>query len=303
MDDASPPPAGAGEPRDPSLEALQAWFGRAISRPLPETYGGNPLGVSAPELLAEGEAWVRGRKDRKDQAEQTGEKGQAGLSGFERLGVYNEQYWFRLIGIMQGEYPCAVHLIGLKPFNAWCMRFLSAHPPSSPYLARLDDEWPAFLAREYREPDREAVLEAVAVDRAFSRAVDAPDGLPLPAEAAALADLPLRLAPHAAVLALTFDFPAYRALCLADESLERRFELEAAPLNLLIWRGRDMLLWQKPLAAAARKVLAELREPARLAEAFDRLEGSLTPAERGELEANLPAWFAEWAREGVLARA
>ena len=281
----------AGSAADPaaggSLEALQAWFGRALGRPLPEAYSGNPLAAGAPELRAEGDALLRGG---------------AGLSGFDRLGLYNQQYWFRLIGILQGEYPCALHVLGLRPFNAWAVRFLSAHPPSSPYLARLDDGWAAFLEREYRGPERELLLEAVAVDGAFSRAVDAPGGDPLPREAAALAAAPVRMAPHASVLALGWDFPAYRALCLADESLEQSLSPAPGRCDLLVWRGADGVLWQKRVSAAARKALSALRAPVRLEDAFARLEAELAPGENEELAANLASWFEEWAREGILVR-
>lgn len=271
-----------------SLDDLQAWFGRAISRPLPEEWKGNPLARSAPELAAEGDALIQGR---------------GGLGGFERVGVYNQQYWFRLISILQEEYPCAVHLLGLKPFNAWAVRFLSSHPPASPYLSRLDAEWPAFLEREYAGADRAAVLQGVAVDRAFSKAVDAPEGRSLSGAGGDLMAARLGLAPHASVLELGWDFSAYRALCLEDGSLERRIPLEGGPRWLAVWRGEEGGLWQQAIPAAAGRVLSELREPATLEEAFARLEGRLDAEEQAALEAGLAGWFAEWTRAGILSLA
>lgn len=291
-------------PAHPSLEDLQAWFGRAISRPLPREYGGNPLAESDPERVAEGDVLLRGR---------------GGLSGSGRLGLYNQQYWFRLIAIMQEEYACAVHVLGLPAYNAWAIRFLADHPPASPYLSRLDAGWPGYMAREYRGADREAVLQALAYDRAFSRAFDAPDGLPLPGDRGAApvagaasggpgpvpdpAALRLRLAPHASAVRLTFDFPAFRPLCLADASLEEAIPLAPGGTPMVIWRGQDLVLWQKPVSEAACKVLEALGAPAALPEVFARLEGRLTPEEEGELVANLTSWFAEWTREGILSGA
>lgn len=333
-DPAAAPGAGSG-----SLDDLQAWFGRAISRPLPKEYSGNPLAGSAPELAADGNALIHGR---------------GGVSGFDRAGIYNQQYWFRLITIMQEEYACAVHVLGLKAYNDWAIRYLAAHPPASPYLSRLDAEWLDFMAREYRpsgsggDPDREAVLQALAYDRAFSRAFDAPDGLPMPGEVAsphpgdaspqsaavaasgavraasdpadlahpatpdhpatppAPADMPLLavcLSPHATVVRLTYDFPAFRPLCLTDASLEQAIPLHPGGSPMVIWRGRDLALWQKPVSEAACKVLEALAAPAALPEAFARLEGALSPEEEEELVANITEWFAEWTREGILCRA
>lgn len=299
MGEAEGDPESEGRPgaEGPSLADLQAWFGRAISRPLPADYRGNPLAAGSPELREAGDSMV---------------KGAGGLSGFDRVGIYNQQYWFRLISVMQEEYPCAVHVMGLKAFNARVIRYLDAHPPSSPYLARLDEAWPGFLREDYREPNREAALQAVDYDRAFSRAVDSPDGRPLGSATAGGVvrhgeagfkdpmTLRLALAPHASALNLDWDFPAYRPLCLADQSLEASLDPEPARMRLLIWRGVDGALWQKPLSAAAWKVLRELREGVTLPEAFARLEGHLDAGERAELEAGLAGWFAEWTREGIL---
>jgi hypothetical protein len=126
------------------LAELQKWFGSSISQRLPEEYPGNPLAVSRPELQAVADAHL---------------KGKGGLSGFSRLGIYNQQYWFRLISIMQSEYTCTVHLMGLSTFNLWVIRFLEMHPPSSPYLAQLDAAFPAFLEANYtsQSPSRTSV--------------------------------------------------------------------------------------------------------------------------------------------------
>lgn len=285
------------KPEKNELAELQAWFGRAISQPLPTEYPDNPLAVSSPDLESEADARLNGK---------------GGLSGFGRLGVYNQQYWFRLITIMQGEYPCAVHIIGLREFNQWVIRFLQAHPPASPFLANLDADFLTYMGREYGAADSEAVLQAIAYDRALSKAFDAPEGLSLAAAAGTDPGDPvsvmtimsqrLALAPHVAVLRLGYDFDAYRALCLGDESLEESFELKAleAESCLVLYRDADFDLAQEPVTAAALAVLQEFRAPSLLAEAFERLEGRLSAAEQSELETRLASWFQDWVARGWL---
>jgi hypothetical protein len=273
--------------KKPGMAELQAWFGKAIARPLPGKYRGNPLEISAPRLAGQAAArlWTRG-----------------GLSGFDRLGIYNQQYWFRLITIMQQEYPCAVHLMGLRRFNDWAVRYLEAHPPASPYLSLLDAAFPSFLEKNYRGKNRKQVLQAVAYERAFSKAVDAPAGEPLTARAAAaVMSLPLRLAPHATPLRLDWDFMAYRAQCLEDESLEKRFALKPGKPGasfIMVYRDAAHAMRQAPLAPAAYRVLGEMREPATVPEIFARLEGKLKKAEQAALEKNLTAWFKDWVAMG-----
>jgi hypothetical protein len=275
--------------------ALQAWFAEAVRKPIPLDFEGNPLAAAAPGLREAGDALLRGS---------------GGLSGFERLGVYNKQYWYRLLSVMQSDYSCAIHLMGLRTYNGWAIRYLADHPPSSPYLSRLDEGWPGYVEAHYRGADREAVVQALKFDRAFSRAFDAPEGRPPDPEVDPMA-LRLRLAPHVTVLALDWDFPAFRARCLADGSLEERIPLEpwedaesgGGTRRMAVWRGRDLALWQKPVSPAAAKALGALAEPATLDEAFGRLEGDLTEGEEAELEANLAGWFGEWTRDGWIVTA
>ncbi len=278
-----------GNRRQSSLKRMQAWFGKAISTPLPPEYGGNPLAISAPRLRPKAEAFLNAKH---------------GLSGFDRLGIYNQQYWFRLLTIMQDEHPCAVHVLGLHPYNDWAARYLSAHPPSSPYLSLLDAEFFRFMDKNYRGRNRKAVLEAIAHDMAFSRAVDAPAGkTPAPGDFASgrLDAVKMRLAPHVTPLRLSFDLAAFRAACIRDESLEKRIALKRMASCAVVYRHAFLPRW-KPISRAAYKLLTELRTPGTLRNIFSRLEGRLSARERKELEAHLQEWFREWTALGWLSR-
>ncbi len=270
------------------LADLQVWFGNGISQKLPDVYAENPLVISRPELQAEADELLNSK---------------GGFSGFERLGVYNQQYWFRLITIMQSGFTCAVHLMGLRSFNQWAIRYLQAHPPASPFLADLDSAFPGFMEANYRETNRESVLQAIAYDRAYSVAFDAPVGIVLTGSGADFGEVisrRLRLAAHVSPLRLTYDFAAYRALCLPDESLEGIFELAPLDSCLVVYRSDDLDILEQPLTVAAWAVLSEFRAPTLLTEAFERLEGKLSPAEQSQLEAGLSAWFQDWVVRGWL---
>ena len=269
------------------LNELQAWFGAGIATPLPDEYPGNPLELSAPGLANEAEARLRTKGP---------------LGGFARLGVYNQQYWFRLVSVMQSDYTCAIHLMGLKAFNDWAVRYLTAHPPSSPFLADLDRDFPAYLAVEYAGPERDAVLQAVAYERALSQAFDAPDGATVAASGLApeaLLEARLLLAPHATPLHVDWDFAEYRSRCLGDESLEAAMDPPLrASADLMIYRDADLQVTKIEVPAAA---LALLRAfPGTLPEVFARLEGTLTPDDEAALARELPGWFQAWSANGWL---
>lgn len=273
--------------KPPGLADLQAWFGRLIATPLPDRYAANPLETSAPDSAAEADARLRPK---------------SGMGGFARLGVYNEQYWFRLVSVMQADYACTIHLMGLKTFNDWAVRYLTAYPPASLFLADLDKDFPAFLEAAYRGPNREAVLQGAAYERALSRAFDASAGTSL-ADAGlgpgALTTARLRLAPHVTALHLDWDFAEYRARCVQDESLEA----EAGPPNplsadVVIHRSTGLEVLRAQVSPAALALL--LAFPGTLAEIFAKLEGALAPGDREELERGVEAWFRAWVAEGWL---
>lgn len=293
------------------LVGFQKWFGGEASRPLREEPARGPHLRSAragAKRAREADARLRTAQ---------------GLSGFERLNVYNRQYWFRLVSILQEEYPCAVHLLGLDAFNTWAVKYVHAHPPASPYLADLDAAFPAFVGRRLRAGHgvtaprslrgaawRAAVREALAYDQALSRAMDAADGLPGggPAggrspgapDSAVLASSTWRRAAYVTPLWLHWDFPAYRALCRADESLSERFPLARtgrAGRGVCLHR-HDGTVYEKPLSRAEFLVLDALAVPRTLDQVFRTAARRATPRDLTAMERGVGSWFRAWTERG-----
>jgi hypothetical protein len=267
------------------LKDFQRWMGRANARPLLPGNATVPRGVDGASLELEANARLRSR---------------GGMSGLERLEVYNRQYWFRLITILQEEYPCAVHVIGLDAFNGWVIRYLDAHPPASPYLATLDAGFPEFVRKRYRGRNRDAVLEAVAYDRALSRAFDAPEGAAPTKRAATDPKTRWTLAAHVSPLWLHWDFATYRALCREDEALTGKFPLKRLGKNgkgLCLHRFENTI-YEKPLTRAEFLLLDALTKPRTLAQVFRAARAGkhrATAREKAEMERMAGAWFREWA--------
>jgi hypothetical protein len=265
-----------------ALADFQRWFGRASSRPLLPGNATRQSGVDGPSLRREAEARLRSR---------------GGMSGLERLEVYNRQYWFRLITIMQEEFPCCLHVIGLDAFNAWVIRYLDSTPPDSPDLADMDREFPAFLRRRYRGKNREQALGAAAYDKALSRAFDAPEGaagLPPRASVKAMhAGTVWTLAAHVTPLWLQWDFATYRALCLEDESLTARVSLRRRVHGMCLHR-HDNTLYEKKISRAEFLLLRALEKPRTLAQVFRAAGKDATARDLGAMERKVTAWFRDW---------
>lgn len=110
----------------------------------------------------------------------------AQLTATERLGIYQRQYWMRLLNVLQEQFPLTTRLLGAWFFNQYAMRFLLEQPPRAHDLGAAVDGFEAFFARELRvDPvphapagptlPRMALLEAAALDAGFRRVFIAPE--------------------------------------------------------------------------------------------------------------------------------
>ncbi len=67
------------------------------------------------------------------------------LSSFERLEIYNRQYWFRLISAVSEDFPTLSALLGQHRFDSLILTYLNENPPTSWTLRDLSGKLPSFL--------------------------------------------------------------------------------------------------------------------------------------------------------------
>jgi hypothetical protein len=70
------------------------------------------------------------------------------LMPIDRLALYNEQYWFRFLTLMQDDYPLVSRFMGLWEFNKWVSLYLDEEPSKSVYLQILGKGFAAYLAKQ-----------------------------------------------------------------------------------------------------------------------------------------------------------
>jgi hypothetical protein len=83
------------------------------------------------------------------------------LTSFERLEIYNRQYWFRVIGAVAEDYPALNAVLGSKRFDALVLAYLQENPSTSFTLRNLGAKLPDWLARH---PEFTGVRHLLAVD-------------------------------------------------------------------------------------------------------------------------------------------
>lgn len=229
------------------------------------------------------------------------------LTAFQRLEIYNRQYWFRLLDCLYEDYPGLCALLGQPRFHRLLIAYLTKYPSTSPDLRHLGQRLPAFIAESpaHTAPHQALALDMARLEHAQAVAFDAADRRPITARQLAAASpetLRLDLQPHATLLALHYpvddivirlmrdhlraDTSAARSdpSAQADQSNQpprqhrpaMAHRVRPEPVHLLIYRA-DHSVYFKRLSASQYTILSQLAAGRTLAESLAPLEQNTAP--------------------------
>lgn len=135
-----------------SLFDLQVWFAKLITAPIEKSDAAH-IPLFAPELIGE----IRDRIAPGPE-----------LTSEERLGIYQQQYWWRLLNISQEIFPSLVRLFDYEDFNRLIAEpYLLKYPPHDWFLSNLGADLPKWVESHYRENDALLVLHLSRIDLAY----------------------------------------------------------------------------------------------------------------------------------------
>jgi hypothetical protein len=164
------------------------------------------------------------------------------LTSFERLEIYNRQYWFRIISSMCDDFEGLRSLLGDKQFHKLVTAYLIEHPSTSFSLRNLGSKLESWLGahREYVSGVEKLAVDFVRLEWAE---IDVFDSAALPAVSAADLlrmghDPLLRLQPYIRLLELSA--PVHDLLLTIRERRRERVkdgEDENAPVRKLSARS------------------------------------------------------------------
>jgi hypothetical protein len=238
------------------------------------------------------------------------------LSAFERLEIYNRQYWFRILGALAEDFPAVRAVLGAKRFEALSVLYLSAHPSRSFTLRNLGSRLPAWLERHPQQAGRRyrLALDVARMEWAFVEAFDSAEREPLTVEQIAILDGDSRLAlqPHLQLIALSFPVDDLvlelhrRQKRQTSEAGVKREGEEEHPVELPRLRPRptwlaahrvDLSVYYRRLEREEFQMLSALRQGVLLARAIELgFVDSRIPAKRQAQKVN--QWFGTWAELG-----
>lgn len=179
---------------DPSpLLDIQHRMAAAVMHPLTQSYAMPRRRRDGASNMAEAEAIIRPNER---------------LTSFERLEIYNRQYWFRLFSSFEDDFPGLEAILRRAKFDRLMREYLTACPSASFTLRNLGSRLESWLNAhpEHIEPNVELTLDMARLEWAHIEAFDAEEHPRLKAgQLAAIGeDSVLRLQPYLRLLALKY---------------------------------------------------------------------------------------------------
>ena len=165
----------------PELHALQRRMAAAVMQPLTRQEQMRRRNANNRSMETEASAFIK-PNDR--------------LSSFERLEIYNRQYWFRLFSSFEEDFPGLKSIVGARRFEKLMRAYLEAHPSRSFSLRNLGSSLVTWLKDnpEYTKPMSDDAIAMAALEWAHIETFDNEKQPPLTAEEIASIDDTSRLA-------------------------------------------------------------------------------------------------------------
>jgi hypothetical protein len=281
-----------------ALQELQHRMAKAVMQPLTSREQMRRKNFAGQSNAAEADQFIR-PNDR--------------LSSFERLEIYNRQYWFRLFTSFEEDFPGLQAVVGRKRFQSLMRAYLEAHPSTSFSLRNLGAQLVNWLDDNpaWTEPDSELALEMARLEWADIEAFDNARWPALTVEARKKinAESQLTLQPHLRLVEAHYAIDD-ALIAVRNESgsrdtssnnastghLSKRTralrEMKRETVHIAVHRSEDTVYYRR-LAAEDYRLLLALQQEVVLGDAIDiAFEGSLIPED--ERPAYLQSAFAYW---------
>ena len=176
------------------LAKLQKAVARAVMQPLTRTERMRTLGPGGESMRGYAARYIK-RNDR--------------LTSFERLEIYNRQYWYRVLGSMSEDFPGLRAILGERRFDDMCRGYLTECPSRFFTLRNLGSRLEAWLRRnpQWLRGRKALALDMVRLEWADIEAFDGEAEAALyPEELGGVSgsELTLRLQPYVQLLELHY---------------------------------------------------------------------------------------------------
>ncbi len=275
------------------LGELQSRMARALFRPLDKTWSMDRRLGETPSAQAEAELYIRANQR---------------LSAFERLEIYNQSYWYRVLDVLSEDFPGLCAILGRKGFTALSFAYLTACPSRSFTLRNLGSRLPRWLSThpEFITEAPRLALDMARLEWADVEAFDGEECAPMEIGLALSqgGEARVGLQPHLTLLECAYAVDELRleidelgeSRFAQGRARARRMSRTAPEPHFIAVHRHELCVHYRRLAAPEYHLLRALGRGMSLTAALDA-----TLRRSGELRTEwVQEWFAIWARLGWL---
>ncbi|MBA3956956.1 MAG: putative DNA-binding domain-containing protein [Parachlamydiaceae bacterium] len=277
-----------------SLKEIQQWFAGAITQRIDEDSYIDPIARSGRLMQEEAKDFIVPSPT---------------LEPAQRIEIYAQQYWWRLLGAMHENLPLVTRLFGYHDFNqTLAFPYLIKYPSTHWSLSFLTTDFVHWLEEDYHANDKSLVVDAARIDCAYIHSFLAEQKpyiddalLPESGDLSSVTACHLTLQPHVQLFAFSYNIFEYRIEFLLQEPeywVEHDFpKLEKfdKPLHYVLYRNSGLNLEVAIITHSEAQLLQKFVEGCTIDGLCDWLEqqpeDSVLCQEAGE---QLSSWIQKW---------
>jgi hypothetical protein len=229
-------------------------------------------------------------------------RGDERLSALERVEIYADAYFYRLLDCLKEDYPATLAVVGEPEFHNVVTSYLVQHPPTEPSVFHLGRDLANFLSSHPLQEHRPFLADLASLERALIDVFHGPDARPLTSakmRAVAPADWPeLMLRTHPALKIVDCQWRVADVL-RAFESGTEWSKPRSQAIAVLVWRRRSLVHYRE-LEPPEREALEVAAEGATFASICEALAPWFDDDDAAE---GIKRIFTRWLADGLLVSA
>ncbi len=230
----------------------------------------------------------------------------------ERLAIYANAYYARLIECLEEEFPAMAYSLGEETFRAFAFEYLQRYPPGSYTLAKLASHFPRFLreTRPVQDIDVEGranwtdfLIDLATLERTYSEVFDSRGAEGKSSlqrdELAAISPgrwPDVRLLPVACLRLIDLQFPVHEFAAAVKRGQEPVIPPPSA--TYLVVSRRNYVVHPRAVSRLEFEMLEGLCEGYSVGEVVSMASESCE-SEIEQLSTQLRDWFERWSADGL----
>ncbi len=228
------------------------------------------------------------------------------LTSLDRLEIYNQQYWYRMLDSLEEDFPALCKIIGKENFRLMATKYIDENPSCTHYLSDLGANLHKFFTfnpnviNYDKNVTHQMCLDVIAVEWAQIHAFDAEEKTPASIDTSNAQELfqtEFHLQPHISVLKLEYEVREF-ILQLKDSS--SKLSYPSAKTDYLAVHRHENQVFFKELTQEAFLMLNKIKEGSSIEGCIEAVLESNERQDLNALALRVQESFASWMRLGWL---